>query len=102
MAQSNDANSRIAEYWERGALYLIGVVLMFGVYSFQEQTKRLENLEAKVIYLDKSKVDKADLKEVEDRINTKIDGMKTAINDRQDIMQSSILARMDFYFKSRQ
>lgn len=75
-------------YWERAALFLLGIVLALTVYSFQEQSKKVEKLESTVIVLQTSKVDKGDLREVEDRINTNISAMK-----------SDILSRLDLYFQ---
>ena len=84
---SNDANSRINGYWERIALFLIGIVLSLVVWAYQEQGKKIERLESTALVLQTGKVDKADLRDVEDRINTKIDGMK-----------SDILSRLEWYF----
>lgn len=75
-------------YWERAAIYLMGIMLAFTIWAFQEQTKRVEKLENTVVMLQTSKVDKGDLAQVETRINTNIAAMK-----------SDILARLDLYFK---
>lgn len=79
---------KLQGYWERAALFLLGIVLALTVYSFQEQSKKVEKLESTVIVLQTSKVDKGDLREVEDRINTNISAMK-----------SDILSRLDLYFQ---
>lgn len=92
---------RINTYWERAALGLMAIVMSLVVWSFQEQGKRVENLEAKVIAMDKVKVDRSDLKEVEERLNSKMDALKSDIIARQDLMQSSILSRLDMYFKQK-
>lgn len=84
---SNESNSRINGYWERAALFLMGIVLAMTVWAFQEQSKKVERLEATVLVLQTGKVDRADLRDVEDRINSKIDGMK-----------SDILSRLEMYF----
>ena len=98
---SHSAESRINSYWERAALGLMAIVMSLVVWSFQEQGKRVENLEAKVIAMDKVKVDRSDLKEVEERLNSKMDALKSDIIARQDLMQSSILSRLDMYFKQK-
>lgn len=82
------ANSRINNYWERVALFLMGIVLALTVWAFQEQSKRVEKLEGTIIVLQTTKVDKGDLRDVEDRINSNISAMK-----------SDILARIDLYFQ---
>ncbi|MCY1416335.1 hypothetical protein D9M71_318400 [compost metagenome] len=83
----NDANGRINGYWERIALFALSSILALTVWAFQEQSKRVEKLEATTLVLQTSKVDKGDLRDVEDRINSKIDGMK-----------SDILGRLEWYF----
>src|SRR5690606_19714694 len=92
---------RINTYWERAALGLMAVVMSLVVWSFQEQGKRVENLEAKVIAMDKVKVDRSDLKEVEERLNSQMDALKSDIIALQDLMQSSILSRLDMYIKQK-
>lgn len=85
---SPDSNARINNYWERVALFLMGTVLALTVWAFQEQSKRVEKLEGTIIVLQTTKVDKGDLRDVEDRINSNISAMK-----------SDILARIDLYFQ---
>ena len=92
---------RINTYWERAALGLMAIVLSLVVWTYQQQSSRVEALETKVIALDKVKVDKGDLREVEDRLNSKMDGLRTDIINRQDIMQSNILGRLDLYFQTK-
>lgn len=84
----DSANNRISNYWERVGLFLMGIVLALVVWAFQEQSKRVEKLESTIIVLQTTKVDKTDLRDVEDRINSNISAMK-----------SDILARIDLYFQ---
>ena len=84
----NNADNRINLYWERIALFLIGIVLSLVVWVYQEQSKKIERLESTSLLLQTTKVDKTDLRELELRINSKIDGMK-----------SDIISRLDLYFK---
>ncbi len=81
------ANNRINNLWERAALFFLTAALSLTVWAFQEQGKKVEALEQRVLVIQTSKVDKADLRDVEDRINSKIDGMK-----------SDLIARLDLYF----
>lgn len=92
---------RINTYWERAALGLMAIVMSLIVWTYQQQSAKVETLETKVIALDKVKVDKGDLREVEDRLNSKMDGLRTDIINRQDIMQSNILGRLDLYFQTK-
>lgn len=81
---SNEARNN----WERIGLYSLGLVLGVTIWAFQQQVSRVEKLEGTVIILQTSKVDKGDLRDVEDRINSNISAMKT-----------DILARIDLYFQ---
>lgn len=92
---------RINTYWERAALGLMAIVMSLVVWSFQEQGKRVENLEAKVISMDKEKIGRGDLREVEERLNSRMDGLKSDILARQDLLQASIISRLDVYFKQK-
>ncbi len=92
---------RINTYWERAALGLMAIVMSLVVWSFQQQAAKVETLETKVIALDKVKIDKGDLREVEDRLNSKMEGLRTDIIARQDLMQSNILSRLDLYFQGK-
>ena len=94
-------DTRINTYWERAALGLMAIVMSLIVWTYQQQSAKVEALETKVIALDKVKVDKGDLREVEDRLNSKMDGLRTDIINRQDIMQSNILGRLDLYFQTK-
>lgn len=84
----NDPSNRINNYWERIGLFLMATVLSLTVWAFQEQSRRVEKLEGTIIVLQTTKVDKGDLRDVEDRINSNISAMK-----------SDILARIDLYFQ---
>lgn len=98
MAGQND-NSRVQTLFEKGAVYLLGAVLSLVIWSFQEQIKRVEELESKVILIDKVKVDKTDLRELEERINKKIEGVQFTLISRQEMSENNILSRLDFYIR---
>jgi hypothetical protein len=98
---SHSAESRINSYWERAAIGLLAIVMSLTVWAFKEQGQRVENLEAKVIAMDKVKVDRGDLKELEERLNSKMDALKSDILARQDLLQASIISRLDVYFKQK-
>ena len=92
---------RINTYWERAALGLMAIVMSLVVWSFQQQAAKVETLETKVIALDKEKIGRGDLREVEERLNSKMDGLKSDILARQDILQANIISRLDMYFKQK-
>ena len=90
---------RINTLWERLAIAALGLVLSFTVYSFKEQATRIENLEQKVIAMDKIKTDRGDLKEVEERLSSTLQALKSDLIARQDIAQANILSRIDMYMQ---
>ena len=92
---------RINTYWERAALGLMAIVMSLIVWTYQQQSAKVEALETKVIALDKEKIGRGDLREVEERLNSKMDGLKSDILARQDILQANIISRLDVYFKQK-
>lgn len=88
MQNDSEVSSRINNYWERVALFLLATVLSLTVWAFQEQSRKVEKLEQTIIVLQTTKVDKGDLRDVEDRINSNISAMK-----------SDVIARIDLYFQ---
>lgn len=84
MSDSN-ANSRINHIWERLAIGLIGILMLWGATQFQELKSQNKELENKVLFLYTDKVSTAQLKDTEDRLIKQIDGMK-----------ADILARLDY------
>jgi hypothetical protein len=84
MAESS-ANARINHLWERLALGLIGILMLWGATQFQDLKEQNKELENKVLFLYTDKVSTAQLKDTEDRLIKQIDGMK-----------ADILARLDY------
>lgn len=81
------ANSRINKYWEKFALWACSGVIALLCLAYQDQRTQVTKLEEKVNFLYLDKVSKSDLKETEDRLMKRIEGMG-----------SDILARLDIYF----
>ncbi len=84
---SESANSRINNLYEKLAIGLLTIMVGWMQIQYTESKEQMKDLETKVQTLYLEKVSKSDLREVEDRINSKIDGMK-----------SDLLARLDLYF----
>lgn len=82
-----DANARINNLTERVAIGLLSLILGWGQLQYQESKERVKDLETKVQTLYLEKVSRGDLRDVEDRINSRIESMK-----------SDLLARLDLYF----
>lgn len=87
---ADSANTRINGLFEKAAIALLGILLGWMQIQYQDSKEQVKELETKVQTLYIDKVSKSDLKDVEERINSKIDGMKT-----------DLLARLDWYFRGR-
>lgn len=83
--QESNADKRINHLWERLALGLIGILMMWGATQFQELKAQNKELENRVLFLYTDKVSTVQLKDTEDRLIKQIDGMK-----------ADILARLDY------
>lgn len=84
---NESANLRISRYWERLALWGCSGIIALLSLAFMDQRTQVTKLEEKVNFLYLDKVSKSDLKETEDRLMKRIEGMG-----------SDILARLDIYF----
>lgn len=82
--QESNADKRINHIWERAAIGLLGLVMLWGGTQFQEIKAQNKELEDKVLFLYTDKVSTAQLKDTEDRLIKQIDGMKTDILARLD------------------
>jgi hypothetical protein len=49
--------------------------------------------------MDKIKTDRGDLKEVEERLSSALQALKSDLIARQDIAQANILSRIDMYMQ---
>lgn len=78
---SEQANARLNNYWERIALWAMGVLFMAGTYVVQQQNADIRELEAKVQTIQIDKVSKSDLKELEIRITNEIASTKTDMRE---------------------
>ena len=72
-------DSKIALYWEKGALYLITALVGICVWLFLKQETKVEQLEVKVHQLQVDKVSRQELKDLEDRLYKQMDRMEGAI-----------------------
>ena len=72
-------HSKIAVYWERYGIWSSGVLLAMCAFMFTEQKSRIDHIEAKVQVLQEHKVSRQELKDMEDRLYNRMDGMKADI-----------------------
>ena len=72
-------HSKISEYWEKYGVWSSGVLLAMCAFMFTEQKTRIDQIEAKVQVLQEHKVSRQELKDMEDRLYNRMDGMKADI-----------------------
>lgn len=94
----NDANNRMNNLFERSALALLGVLFTILLTASQYQRADFKALEEKVLVMQMNKVNKEDLKDVENRLNIKMDAL--AINMSQEVRntRADIIDRIDMVF----
>ena len=78
-------DAKIYAYWERFAIYVVGILCAVCTWVFLEQDSRIDALEIKVQSLQVDKVSRQELKDLEDRIYKRMDGLKGDIIDRIDL-----------------
>lgn len=83
-------DSKISMYWERLAIYIAGILFAICAWLFIDQKARVDSLEVKVQTLQIEKVNRQELKDLEDRFYK-----------RMDIMRGDIIDRLDWYFAGR-
>lgn len=89
MERQNDS-SLLSSYWERFAIWIVGLLIAMGAWLFVDQKGRIDSIETKVQALQIDKVSRQELKDMEDRMGKRMDGMK-----------GDIIDRIDWYFTGR-
>ena len=77
-------NTPLGLYWERFALYLVGVLLAVGAWMWVQNHARINDLENKVQQLQVDKVSRQEFNALEDRIYKRMDVVKLDIIERID------------------
>lgn len=72
-------DSRLAIYWERFGLWVAAVLLGICAWLFVEQRAEVKQLGSEIQSLKVDKVSRQELKDMEDRIYSRMDGMKSDI-----------------------
>lgn len=95
---NSDANIRINNLWERLCLGMLSLIVSALFLTYQYQRTDFKTLEEKVLVMQMNKVNKEDLKDVESRLNLKMDAM--AINMSQEVRntRSDIIDRIELLF----
>lgn len=73
---SHVVDTKLAIYWEKFGIWVASVLLALCAWLFLEQRGKIEQLEVKVQTIQVNKVSRQELKEMEDRIYNRMDGMK--------------------------
>lgn len=82
--------SVLAPYWEKFAVWVVGVLVALCAWVWLQQHDRITALESRVQALQVDKVSRQELNALEDRLYKRMDGMK-----------SDIIDRLDWYFAGR-
>lgn len=97
-ADNNSANNRINHLWERAALGLLSFIVACLFLVYQGQRDDMKEMQAQIANLNLQKVSKEDLRETEQRINTKMDAMATNLVAISAANKVDILQRLDLLF----
>jgi len=96
----NDANSRISNLFEKACLALLSLFVSIMFISYQGINSDYKEMQATITQLQMIKVNKEDLREVEVRLNTKIESIGATLSANSMANKADILGRMDLYFGS--
>lgn len=96
----NDANSRISNLFEKACLALLSLFVSIMFISYQGIKSDYKEMQATITQLQMIKVNKEDLREVEVRLNTKIESLGATLSANSMANKADILGRMDLYFGS--
>lgn len=96
---SNDsANIRINNLWERACIGLLTLVVSYMGMAYKDLTTDVRLANDKIVMLQMDKVGKADTKEMEIRINSRMDASFTNLAQRIDSNQQDIMRQLQLYF----
>jgi hypothetical protein len=96
----NDANNRISNLFEKACLALLSLFVTIMFITYQGMKSDYKEMQASITQLQMIKVNKEDLREVEVRLNTKIESLGATLSANSMANKADILGRMDLYFGS--
>ena len=76
---SHVVDTKLAIYWEKFGIWVAVTLVAMCGWLFIDQKMKVEQLEVKVQQLQVDKVSRQELKDMEDRIYNRMDGMKSDI-----------------------
>ena len=100
MESQSDGISTFGALWQKLALGLISLLVAGLFLVYQGVSSDLKETQAQVAVLQTQKVDRADLRETESRLNNKIDAAFSNLVSRSAADKQDILQRLDLYFST--
>lgn len=95
---SNDnANSRINNYWERGCIALLTIVVSYMGMAYKDVVNEQRTINDKIVLIQMDKVGKSDQREMEVRTNSRMDAGFSNLAQRIDSNQQDILRQLQLY-----
>lgn len=73
---SHVIDSRLAMYWERFAIAIACILVSLCGWMYVKQDHKIDSLDSKIQQLQIDKVSRQELKDMEDRMTNRMDGMK--------------------------
>jgi len=100
MEPTTDASGKINQLWEKLALGLLSLIVTGLFLVYQGVSSDLKETQAQVAVLQTQKVDRADLRETESRLNNKIDAAFSNLVSRSAADKQDVIQRLDLYFST--
>lgn len=95
---SNDnSNDRINNYWERGCIALLTIVVSYMGMAYKDVINDVRSVNDKIVLLQMDKVGKSDMREMEVRTNSRMDAGFSNLAQRIDSNQQDILRQLQLY-----
>ena len=99
MSNPNDANTRLSGLIERTCIALLGIGVTIMFLSYQGLAKDVKDANDKIVLLQMNKVGREDIREMEIRVNGRMDAGFSSLAQRIDSNQQDILRQFQFYFE---
>lgn len=97
---SEPANSRINNYWERGCIALLTIVVSYMGMAYKDVVNDVRTVNDKIVLLQMDKVGKSDMREMEVRTNSRMDAGFSNLAQRVDSNQQDLMRQLDRYLAS--
>lgn len=95
---NDSANVRINNLWERACIALLTLIVSYMGMAYKDLTTDVRLANDKIVMLQMDKVGKADNKDMEIRINSRMDAGFTNLSQRIEANQQDIMRQLQLYF----